>query len=500
MIDTIKKMKQKNFKLLPVLVSVFLFSVLLCAAIYAWSEPIVVPTGGNINAPINTGALTQTKNGNFNIMGMMGIGTASPSQKFEVAGNVKGSGLCIGNACCTNWTECVSLGGGNSCRAIGANCNSNANCCSSVCTNNLCADNSQTGCRAIGTVCGANTDCCSSICASGTCANGDCKTTGTACGTNSECCTSLCSAGTCAIPSVCQANGTACSADSACCSSSCAGGICSGGASCKDSLIACSSNEVCCSGVCSSGYCTNYYPCGKPSPAGIKQIFTTSGLYNGYAFTANREDLADAKCQDTAYNAKLTPKSSTHGKTGATFKAMVYLGARQINTILASGNEFRNPKKNGSVCDLVPVASNASDFFSAEGGSYLMNAISNDETGRPITSGTTVWTNYKANSNPLDDTYASWTCTGNSNYRNVGNFRNVCHENGYYLQRYYYNDRSYENCEEGQHWYGNPNQKNATWAYQNKVYFIGYGMYNNGTNYPHDACINLNRALYCVEQ
>ncbi|MBI4017509.1 MAG: hypothetical protein HY366_01030 [Candidatus Aenigmarchaeota archaeon] len=46
----------------------------------------------------------------------VGIGTVSPSQKLDVAGNVKGSGLCIGTDCRTSWpstsTSGIVTGGG----------------------------------------------------------------------------------------------------------------------------------------------------------------------------------------------------------------------------------------------------------------------------------------------------------------------------------------------------------------------------------------------------
>jgi len=81
----------------------------------AWTAPTQAPTGGNVAAPINVGSVEQYKSGALGIGGVfkaysdaifsgkVGIGTASPSQKLDVAGNVKGTGLCIGSDCRTSW-------------------------------------------------------------------------------------------------------------------------------------------------------------------------------------------------------------------------------------------------------------------------------------------------------------------------------------------------------------------------------------------------------------
>lgn len=77
----------------------------------AWTEPMLAPPGGNLGAPINTGGSDQVKSGGFAVNGglflvpngQVGIGTVSPTQKLDVAGNVKGSQLCIGNDCRGSW-------------------------------------------------------------------------------------------------------------------------------------------------------------------------------------------------------------------------------------------------------------------------------------------------------------------------------------------------------------------------------------------------------------
>jgi hypothetical protein len=56
---------------------------------FAWTNPSANPPGGG-------GAL-------YYSAGNVGIGTTNPSQKLDVDGYVKGTGLCIGNDCRTSW-------------------------------------------------------------------------------------------------------------------------------------------------------------------------------------------------------------------------------------------------------------------------------------------------------------------------------------------------------------------------------------------------------------
>lgn len=91
----------------------------------AWTAPSQAPTDGNVDAPINTGTITQYRDGALGIGGLLrgygdaifdgnvGIGTIAPTQKLDVEGYVKGrTGLCIGNDCKTSWP---SGGGISSC-------------------------------------------------------------------------------------------------------------------------------------------------------------------------------------------------------------------------------------------------------------------------------------------------------------------------------------------------------------------------------------------------
>ncbi|HHD92512.1 MAG TPA: hypothetical protein ENL06_02735 [Candidatus Portnoybacteria bacterium] len=67
--------------------------IALCLVIglsYAWNAPTQSPPNGNISAPLNVGATTQTKAGGLNISGKVGIGTTNPGAKLDVAGQVIG--------------------------------------------------------------------------------------------------------------------------------------------------------------------------------------------------------------------------------------------------------------------------------------------------------------------------------------------------------------------------------------------------------------------------
>lgn len=85
--------------------------------VYAWTAPSTNPPTGNVSAPINTGTTAQVKDGSFGVNGLLrgygdvivdgnvGIGTASPSAKLDVAGTVKSSETCLGASCISTWAQ-----------------------------------------------------------------------------------------------------------------------------------------------------------------------------------------------------------------------------------------------------------------------------------------------------------------------------------------------------------------------------------------------------------
>jgi hypothetical protein len=82
-----KKFKvQSVSKIIPLTLSVVIISVMMCLSIMAWNPPEQTPPGGNAKAPINVGDAPQGKLGN------LGIGTASPGAKLDIADNGTAAG------------------------------------------------------------------------------------------------------------------------------------------------------------------------------------------------------------------------------------------------------------------------------------------------------------------------------------------------------------------------------------------------------------------------
>lgn len=92
---------------------------------FGFTEPSSIPPFDNVPAPLNVGAIGQSKAGGLILntggavnglivqLGNVGIGTQSPSQLLDVAGYIKGqSGLCIGSDCRTSWPASTSYSAG----------------------------------------------------------------------------------------------------------------------------------------------------------------------------------------------------------------------------------------------------------------------------------------------------------------------------------------------------------------------------------------------------
>jgi hypothetical protein len=111
------------------------FSLALCFAIMAWSEPGQTPPGGNVAAPINTSGNPQTKSGDLSIgtgLRISSDGTAfvlkndPGTTQFSVGqdGNAVATGqliapkICFGASCATQWTAGDCPGAGNYMKGI----------------------------------------------------------------------------------------------------------------------------------------------------------------------------------------------------------------------------------------------------------------------------------------------------------------------------------------------------------------------------------------------
>ena len=118
----LKIMSEEKKYLIGLGIFVLIFSA---STILAFTEPASPPPLNNTPAPVNVGLGIQSKNGLFSFNGGgtrgdtflatqggdVGIGTTAPVEKLDVAGYVRGTGLCIGTDCRTAWPS--AGGGGN---------------------------------------------------------------------------------------------------------------------------------------------------------------------------------------------------------------------------------------------------------------------------------------------------------------------------------------------------------------------------------------------------
>jgi len=221
-------------------------------------------------------------------------------------------------------------------------------------------------------------------------------------------------------------------------------------------------------------------------------MFVTSDIYDATTFvttwyntskltgTISDETIADEKCQNLA---------GTAGFTGGTFKAMVYMGKRDISTIVPSGSVFWSCS---STSGWKQIATGFSDFFSADGsGNYLNSQIYN-EFGN--SSGVTVWTGFEPNGGGgytlLSATNSGlcttkWTGWWGSCINGTSNWTGCA---------------GYTCSTSAVAWYGAANSTSGRWAHAGDFKECQSKSYGYYSTLPWENCAAVTRALYCIEQ
>jgi hypothetical protein len=74
-----KKMLRNNSVMIKSFFVILSATFLVMMAVHAWQEPGSPPPVGNVNPPLHQGNTVQTKTGGLNVMGNVGIGTATPT-------------------------------------------------------------------------------------------------------------------------------------------------------------------------------------------------------------------------------------------------------------------------------------------------------------------------------------------------------------------------------------------------------------------------------------
>jgi len=338
------------------------------------------------------GTIYANGGGNNYFSGNVGIGTATPSQKLDVVGYVKGqTGLCIGNDCRTSWPS----------SGTGAD-------------QNCAAGSVVTGVKADGTIV--------------------CNTSGP----------------------TCKPKGQSCTTAADCCSNNCLNSVCETG------------SEI--------------HPCNEKF-TDRKKVFVT-GPYAAWQLSSDK--AANDFCKNAAND-------------GTDYKALVYLGGEVPTNKIPANWEFWNAQKTtiGSTdCNWTRIAEHKLDFFTVDSsGNYLLAPILGTESGASM-AGVTVWTNFKPNG------------TGGVELLSTATFGSTgtCHSTGYQPCAYdgfgkYTTDACFKfwcqtcnssggcgvGCRAQQAWYGNTSSKGLTWAY-------AVSLVNN------DSCRTESRAIYCVQQ
>ncbi len=457
----------------------------------SWKTATEIGIGGTL--PAGTSGQTLRHNGAawigdgnlYNDGTNVGIGTATPSAKLDLNGQIRirggapalGKVLVSDNAGLATWqnpaTGIVPSDCGTGTAVLGIDASGQLLCGRQVivatCSGNkfakgvdasgniICGDLPPlcitTSCATLGYTCGAWPNGCGGALSCGVC------------GVGSEC-----SVGTCkvsCIPKTCADLGYSCGNPSDGCGGTLNCGSCGA--------------QICVSGTCKDANCKGN------APNGAKKIFVTSVTYAGT--DTNTDAKADAICADRA----------SKGGLSGTFDAFAYLGVRLPENVLPAGKAFYNGQITGGHCEWKLVAANPNNFWNLP----LLAPIRYDEFGNDP--GSSVWTGYKSAGGStrtllaplgtsccgftdfLGKLVSCWPCVGGKGVDAV----NKCGSfSGPYgdARAYYGLNSATDNSWSGIEWY---QRTNVNCAYPNGC---------NRTNEVLPTCQAVTRSLYCVEQ
>lgn len=161
---------------------------------------------------------------------------------------------------------------GATCRLVGQDCASSADCCSTNCDTATKKCEAPTGlCKAPGAACATGNECCTYNCVNGTCGSKLCISDNQGCANNADCCSGTCGANGFCTPlnPSCKTGGNTCAANTECCSKFCNNGVCSTQVSfCTQTGDVCSSDFECCGGTCRKAAGANVGTCGVVTAPG----------------------------------------------------------------------------------------------------------------------------------------------------------------------------------------------------------------------------------------
>jgi hypothetical protein len=113
--------KQISPKIVALVFGIIVICFAVAVYVSAWTEPSTAPPGSNVAAPLNTSGTGQSKAGGLILntggaanglivdQGDVGIGTATPSAKLDVVGNIQVDAT---SDVCIDGGSCLSTAGG----------------------------------------------------------------------------------------------------------------------------------------------------------------------------------------------------------------------------------------------------------------------------------------------------------------------------------------------------------------------------------------------------